>query len=81
MVSTFATPTSLHFPSSSSLSPFPLLFSPIDSSVVNTVLTTNAGALYIPPPAVKKNFAINSNSTCKRNRTKTEDYGNRGFLD
>lgn len=43
--STVATPTNLHFPSLSNLSPLPLLIFPTDSSDVNTVSTTNGGAL------------------------------------
>ncbi|PON69919.1 hypothetical protein PanWU01x14_083830 [Parasponia andersonii] len=42
---TVATPTSLHFPSLSNLSPLPLLIFPTDSSDVSTVSTTNGGAL------------------------------------
>ncbi|PON57834.1 hypothetical protein TorRG33x02_292880 [Trema orientale] len=45
MGSTVATPTNLHFPSLSNLSPLPLLIFPTDSSDVNTVSTTNGGAL------------------------------------
>lgn len=43
--STVATPTSLHFPSSSNLMPLPLFSVPFDSSDVNTVFTSKGGAL------------------------------------
>lgn len=67
--STIATPTNLHFPSLSSLSPLPLLISPFDSSDDNTVFTSSGGALYMLPTE-NKNFAVNSRSTYKRNHMK-----------
>lgn len=62
MGSTVATPTSLHFPSSSILSPLPSLISPFDSSDVNTVSTSSGRALYTLPTE-KQNSAINLRST------------------
>lgn len=60
--STIATPTNLHLPSLSRLSPLPLLISPFDSSDVNTVFTSSGGALYMLPTE-NENFAVNSRST------------------
>ncbi|GFP87685.1 hypothetical protein PHJA_000912200 [Phtheirospermum japonicum] len=66
--STLATPTSLHIPSLSTLSPLPPLISPFDSSDVNTVSTSSGRALYTLP-IENKNLALNFNSTYKNNTT------------
>ena len=62
MGSTVATPTSLHFPSPSILSPLPSLIFPFDSSDVNTVSTSSGRALY-RLPTEKQNSAMNLRST------------------